>query len=78
MAVGGFFLKLSDEKNGTHEYEDYLRECREHPFTAEEEREWEENSRKAHEELARMFEEAEQKSEAGNPPDVNRVPSMAV
>lgn len=61
---GGFFLKLSDEKNGTHEYEDYLRECREHPFTAEEEREWEENSRKAHEELARMFEEAEQKSEA--------------
>lgn len=24
---GGFFLKLSDEKNGTHEYEDYLKEC---------------------------------------------------
>ena len=23
----GFFLKLSDEKNGTHEYEDYLKEC---------------------------------------------------
>lgn len=23
---GGFFLKLSDEKNGTHEYEDYLKE----------------------------------------------------
>ena len=22
---GGFFLKLSDEKNGTHEYEDYLK-----------------------------------------------------
>ncbi len=24
---GGFFLKLSDEQNGTHEYEDYLKEC---------------------------------------------------
>ena len=24
---GGFFLKLSDEKNGIHEYEDYLKEC---------------------------------------------------
>lgn len=23
----GFFLKLSDEKNGTHKYEDYLKEC---------------------------------------------------
>lgn len=23
----GFFLKLSDEQNGTHEYEDYLKEC---------------------------------------------------
>ena len=22
-----FFLKLSDEQNGTHEYEDYLKEC---------------------------------------------------
>ena len=26
---GGFFLKLSDEKNGTYEYEDYLKECEE-------------------------------------------------
>lgn len=24
---GGFFLKLSDEQNGTHKYEDYLKEC---------------------------------------------------
>lgn len=24
---GGFFLKLSDEQNGTHEYEDYPKEC---------------------------------------------------
>ena len=24
---GGFFLKLSGEQNGTHEYEDYLKEC---------------------------------------------------
>lgn len=28
---GGFFLKLSDEKNGTHEYEEYLRNCKENP-----------------------------------------------
>lgn len=27
MAIRWFFLKLSDEKNGTHEYEDYLKEC---------------------------------------------------
>ena len=26
---GSFFLKLSDEKNGTHEYENYLKECEE-------------------------------------------------
>ena len=61
---GGFFLKLYDEKYGTHEYEDYLRACREHPFTAEEEREWKENLRKANEELAHIIEEAEQKREA--------------
>ena len=24
---GGFFLKQSDEQNGTHEYEDYMKEC---------------------------------------------------
>ena len=24
---GGFFLKMSDEKNGMHEYEEYLKEC---------------------------------------------------
>lgn len=58
---GGFFLKFIDEKYGTHEYEDYLKECREHPFTAEEEQEWKENLRKAHEELARILEEAERK-----------------
>ena len=34
---GGFFLKLSDEKNGTHEYEDYLKECEEEKQLPEEE-----------------------------------------
>lgn len=37
---GGFFLKLSDEKNGTHEYEDYLKECEEEKQLPEEELEF--------------------------------------
>lgn len=61
---GGFFLKLTDEKYGTHEYEDYLKECKEHPSTDKEEREWKENLRKANEELAHIIEEAEQKRKA--------------
>ena len=37
---GGFFLKLFDEKNGTHEYEDYLKECEEEKQLPEEELEF--------------------------------------
>ena len=37
---GGFFLKLSDEKNGTHEYEDYLKECEGEKQVPEEELEF--------------------------------------
>lgn len=37
---GGFFLKLSDEKNGTHEYKDYLKECEEEKQLPEEELEF--------------------------------------
>lgn len=37
---GGFFLKLSDEKNGTHEYEDYLKECEGEKQVSEEELEF--------------------------------------
>ena len=36
----GFFLKLSDEKNGTHEYEDYLKECEGEKQMTEEELEF--------------------------------------
>ena len=37
---GGFFLKPSDEKNGTHEYEDYLKECEEEKQLPEEDLEF--------------------------------------
>lgn len=37
---GDFFLKLSDEKNGTYEYEDYLKECEEEKQLPEEELEF--------------------------------------
>ena len=37
---GGFFLKLSDEKNGTHEYENYLKECEGEKQVPEEELEF--------------------------------------
>ena len=37
---GVFFLKLSDEKNGTHEYEDYLKECEGEKQVPEEELEF--------------------------------------
>lgn len=42
---GGFFLKILDEQNRTHEYEDYRRECEENPLTEEEQQEREENGR---------------------------------
>ena len=37
---GVFFLKLSDEQNGTHEYEDYLKECEGEKQVPEEELEF--------------------------------------
>ena len=37
---GGFFLKLSDEKNGTYEYDNYLKECEEEKRLPEEELEF--------------------------------------
>ena len=56
---GGFFLKLSDEKNGTHEYEEYLRNCKENPLTEEEQREWTESTRAAIAELEQLNAEPE-------------------
>lgn len=41
----GFYLKLLDEQNGTHEYEEYIRNCKENPLTEEEQREWTESAR---------------------------------
>lgn len=58
---GGFFLKTLGEQNGTHEYEDYLRECEENPLTEEEQQEQEENSWAAMAELEQANAEAEQK-----------------
>lgn len=56
---GGFFLKLSDEKNGTHEYEEYLRNCKENSLTEEEQREWTESARAAIAELEQLNAEPE-------------------
>ena len=58
---GGFFLKTLGEQNGTHEYEDYLRECEENPLTEEEQQEQEENSWATMAELEQANAEAEQK-----------------
>ena len=56
---GGFFLKLSDEQNGTHEYEEYLRNCKENPLTEEEQQEWTESARAAIAELEQLNAEPE-------------------
>jgi hypothetical protein len=56
---GGFFLKLSDEKNGPHEYEEYLRNCKENPLTEEEQREWTESARAVIAELEQLNAEPE-------------------
>lgn len=56
---GGSFLKLSDEKNGTHEYEEYLRNCKENPLTEEGQREWTESARAVIAEMEQMSAEAE-------------------
>ena len=64
---GGFFLKLSDEKNGTHEYEEYLRNCKENPLTEEEQREWTEGARAAIAELEQLNAEPEPTRQAAEP-----------
>ena len=56
---GGFFLKLSDEQNGTHEYEEYLRNCKESPLTEKEQQEWTESVRAAIAELEQLNAEPE-------------------
>lgn len=64
---GGFFLKPSDEKNGTHEYEEYLRNCKESPLTEKEQQEWTESARAAIAELEQMSAEAETTRQAAKP-----------
>ena len=64
---GGFFLKLSDEKNGTHEYEEYLRNCKENPLNEEEQREWTESARAAIAELEQLNAEPELTRQAAEP-----------
>lgn len=56
---GGFFLKPSDEQNGTHEYEEYLRNCKESPLTEKEQQEWTESARVAIAELEQLNAEPE-------------------
>ena len=59
MPFDGFYLKLLDEQNGTHEYEEYLRNCKENPLTEEEQREWTESARAAIAELEQLNAEPE-------------------
>ena len=63
MPFDGFYLKLLDEQNGTHEYEEYLRNCKENPLTEEEQREWTESARAAIAELERINAEPEAEAE---------------
>jgi len=64
---GGFFLKLSNEKNGIHEYEEYLRNCKESPSTEKEQQEWTESARAAIAEMEQMGAEAETTRQAAKP-----------
>ena len=64
---GGFFLKLSDEQNGIHEYEEYLRNCKESPLTEKEQQEWTESARAAIAEMEQMGAEAETTRQAAKP-----------
>lgn len=64
---GGFFLKPSDEQNGTHEYEEYLRNCKENPLTEKEQQEWTESARAAIAEMEQMSAEAETTRQAAKP-----------
>ena len=67
MPFDGFFLKLLDEQNGTHEYEEYLRNCKENPLTEEEQREWTESARAAIAELEQLNAEPEPTRQAAEP-----------
>lgn len=58
---GGFFLKLLDEKEGTHRYEDYQKELAEKPVTEEAEKEHRESMQAVNAELERLDAEAEQR-----------------
>ena len=59
LPFDGFYLKLLDEQNGTLEYEEYLRNCKENPLTEEEQREWRESTRAAIAELEQLNAEPE-------------------
>lgn len=67
MPFDGFYLKLLDEQNGTHEYEEYLRNCKENPLTEEEQREWTESPRAAIAELEQLNAEPEPTRQAAEP-----------
>ena len=68
---GGFFLKLSDEQNGTHEYEEYLRNCKENPLTEEEQQEWTESARAAIAELEQLNAEPEPTRQAAEAEEIS-------
>ena len=67
MPFDGFYLKLLDEQNGTHEYEEYLRNCKANPLTEEEQREWTESARAAIAELERINAEPEPTRQSAEP-----------
>ena len=67
LPFDGFYLKLLDEQNGTHEYEEYLRNCKENPLTEEEQREWTESARAAIAELEQLNAEPEEISTPQTP-----------
>lgn len=67
LPFDGFYLKLLDEQNGTHEYEEYLRNCKENPLTEEEQREWTESARAAIAELERINAEPEPTRQSAEP-----------
>lgn len=68
---GGFFLKLSDEQNGTHEYEEYLRNCKENPLTEEKQQEWTESARAAIAELEQLNAEPEPTRQAAEAEEIS-------
>ena len=51
---GGFFLKIADEREGTHLYDDYQKELAEAPVTEEEEKEHRESAQAVLAELERL------------------------